>query len=275
MMGEATMMRAVVIGLAATMAVPVEASAEVTTYRARGKRLDATLTITTDKSGKAFGRYEMVAHGCIGEVSGEVVKVGPTEMMLSARLGDSGFCKVRITRRDTAVVTREDDSGNCSTYFRGASCAFGGLLKRVPSCSITQATLRVKDDGTRYAGQKVERPDLIGKTFRVTRYTEQRKRHLSSATGDYKLLGYEGYEIKGDAGTFHIKRDHVDGSPAVTPLSWAAGTKSKYGKLKWGGGLPERVSVGQSVDYLYDGPLTSLVLEVSDCQSVRGKEAAR
>lgn len=134
------------------------------------------------------------------------------------------------------------------------------------SCPITQATLRVKDDGTRYAGQDVTRPDLVGKTFRVTRYTERRKKHLSSATGDYKLLGYEGYEITGPAGTFQIMRDHVDGSPAVTPVSWAAGSKAGYGEIAWGAGRPERVKVGEGVDYLLDGPLTSLTLEVSACK---------
>ena len=123
------MMRAVVIGLVATMVVPVEASAEVTTYRARGKRLDATLIITTDKSGKAFGRYEMVAHGCIGEVSGEVVKTSPAMMMLIARAGDSGLCKIRIARKGASIVTSEDEGGNC-TYFRGASCEFGASLEK-------------------------------------------------------------------------------------------------------------------------------------------------
>lgn len=141
----------------------------------------------------------------------------------------------------------------------------GGAAQAASTCPITQATLRVKDDGTRYAGQQVERPDLVGKTFRVTRYTEQRKKHFSSAIGADKLLGYEGYEIKGDAGAFHVMRDHVDGSPAVTPLSWAADAKSEYGEIKWGAGRPERVKVGQSVDYLYAGPLTSLILEVSAC----------
>lgn len=141
----------------------------------------------------------------------------------------------------------------------------GGAAQAATSCPITRATLEVKDDGQRFAGQPVERPDLVGKTFRVTRYTERRKRYLSPATGDYKLLGYEGYEIKGPAGTFHVMRDHVDGSPAVTPMSWAADTKSAHGKIKWGSGRPERVKVGGDVDYMYSGPLTSLYLAVTAC----------
>lgn len=147
----------------------------------------------------------------------------------------------------------------------GAVLAVGGA--QAASCPITRATVTIKDTGVGYGGVvRVQRPDLVGKTFAVTRYASRRKAHFSKPIGANKLLGYEGYELKGAAGTLHVMRDHVDGSPAVTPVSWASGTKSTYGAIRWGGGPPERVKVGQDLDYYMDGPLSALTAEVTACR---------
>jgi hypothetical protein len=50
-------------------------------------------------------------------------------MLLTARFGDGGLCKIRIARNGASIVTSEDEDGNC-TYFRGASCEFGIPMKR-------------------------------------------------------------------------------------------------------------------------------------------------
>lgn len=135
------------------------------------------------------------------------------------------------------------------------------------SCPVTRAEVRVVDTKVRYAGvSEVKRPDLIGQRFRISRYTARREWRLSKPIGANKLLGYEGYELKGSAGTFEVMRDYVDGSPAVTPVSWASGSKDAYRQIRWGGGRPERVTIGEELDYLLDGPLSALTLRVTGCR---------
>jgi hypothetical protein len=134
------------------------------------------------------------------------------------------------------------------------------------SCSVTRAEVRVVDTDVLYAGVgEVKRSELIGQTFRISRYTARREWRFSKPIGANKLLGYEGYELKGAAGTFEVMRDHVDGSPAVTPVSWASGFKGAYAQIRWGGGRPERVTVGEDLDYLLGGPLSALTLRVTGC----------
>lgn len=134
------------------------------------------------------------------------------------------------------------------------------------SCSISRAEVRVVDTGFRYAGVvEVKRQDLIGQTFHISRYTARREWRFSKPIGANKLLGYEGYELRGLAGTFVVMRDYVDGTPAVTPVSWASGSKQAYTHIRWGGGRPERVTVGKDLDYLLDGPLSALTLHVTGC----------
>ena len=147
----------------------------------------------------------------------------------------------------------------------GAVLAVGGA--QAASCPITKATVTIKDTKQEYGGVvKVGRPDLVGQTFRVSRYASRRELVHSAATGADKRLGYEGYELVGLNKALTVKRDYVDGSPAVTPLSWMSGSPSNYGSVKWGGGRPERVEVGQDLDYFFDGPLSALTAQVSSCR---------
>ena len=141
-----------------------------------------------------------------------------------------------------------------------------GGAAEAASCPITEATVTIKDTKQEYGNVvKVGRPDLVGQTFRVARYTSHREM-VRSPTGTDKRLGYEGYELVGLNEALTVKRDYVDGSPAVTPLSWMSGSQSNYGPMEWGGGRPERVQVGQDLDYFLDGPLSALTAQVTSCR---------
>jgi hypothetical protein len=122
-------MRAVLFGLVGAVLLGGAAQAEVSVYRAKSPRLDASLTITTDPAGKSTGSYSLNAHGCIGEVSGDLAKAGPSGMILSARSGAAEICKIRFTQKGQTVVASEADDGDCSN-FRGASCAFAQVLSK-------------------------------------------------------------------------------------------------------------------------------------------------
>lgn len=141
-----------------------------------------------------------------------------------------------------------------------------GAAQAEPTCPVTRAQVRVEDTGFRYGGVvELSRPDLVGQYFRIRRYTVRRKEYFSKPIGAMKLLGYEAYELAGAAGTFEAMRDHVDGVPAVTPMSWASGSKDAVVRIAWGGGSPERVKVGQDLDYFLSGPLSALTLRVIAC----------
>lgn len=120
-------MRATVLGLVGVLMVVGGAQAGGAVYEANGRDVSASLKVQADASGKSTARYDLVSHGCIGEISGDLVKLSDAEMLLSADDASGGQCKVRITQSGKSVTLREDDSGNCS-YFRGASCVFGQVL---------------------------------------------------------------------------------------------------------------------------------------------------
>jgi hypothetical protein len=147
-----------------------------------------------------------------------------------------------------------------------AIAATDSAVAQAASCPATRAKVQVVDTGYHYAGVDLMRSDLVGKIFRVSRYTVRRTWHFSKPIGAKKLLGYEGYELKGSAGTFEVMRDHIDGVPSVTPVSWASGSKDAYRQIQWGGGRPEQVTVGKDVDYVLDGPLSALTLRVMACR---------
>ncbi len=148
----------------------------------------------------------------------------------------------------------------------GAVLSVSAVAAAPRSCPADRATVRVEDTGVRYASQPVERTDLIGKTFKVHRYTEHRRMYFSEPRGVMMNVGYEGYELKGAAGTFVVRRDHVDGTPAIAPVSWTDGPSPYRSKIAWGEGHPKTVKVGGSLDYVLGGPFTSLTLRVIACR---------
>jgi hypothetical protein len=148
----------------------------------------------------------------------------------------------------------------------GAVLALGGA-QAASTCPVNRAEVTVKDTGERYAGMEVIRPDLVGQTFRVRRYSAvEDVRQLAHRDGALNL-GYEAYDLRGKVDGLYIKRERSATAPAVAAISWTSATgTTERAHVDWGKGRPERVKVGQTLDYVFDGPLTSLTLVVSACR---------
>lgn len=129
------------------------------------------------------------------------------------------------------------------------------------TCPIGRADVKIADTGERYAGQPVGRPDLVGSTYRVARYSSVR------GTGEPTSLGYEAYVLRGAKGQILIKRERSLSNPTIAPISWAmADATTERAQVSWKRSKQERVRVGQTLDYVLDGPLTSLSVVVANCR---------
>lgn len=137
---------------------------------------------------------------------------------------------------------------------------------RAEDCRLDRATLTAVNTGFEYAGiTKVERPDLDGRTFRVVRYAERKVMRPSKSRDGMVNAGYEAYEVEGDGAKILVKREHVEGVPAVTPMSWDAGAVPADVKVQWKRSALPLVTVGSDLDYILSGPLSALTLRVSAC----------
>lgn len=134
------------------------------------------------------------------------------------------------------------------------------------TCALDRATLTAVNTGFEYGGiTKVERPDLGGKTFRVARYAERKMMRYSKPRGAMMNAGYEAYEVEGGGSKLLVKREHVNGVPAVTPMSWDASAVPADVKVRWKRSTLPLVTVGSDLDYVLSGPLSALTLRVSAC----------
>lgn len=136
-----------------------------------------------------------------------------------------------------------------------------GSAQAAQACPIGRADVEIRDTGERYAGQPVSRPDLIGSAFHITRYS------AVSGTGEPTSLGYEAYVLKGAKEQILVKRERSRSAPAIAPISWAmADATTDRAHVDWKRSKQERVRVGQTIDYVLDGPLTSLSIVVTACR---------
>lgn len=144
--------------------------------------------------------------------------------------------------------------------------AVAGEAGAAKECSINRSQVTIKDTGERYAGQKVVRPDLVGRTLKIERFTAVRDMQRVASSNTLINLGYEAYELVGAGEVLFVKRERSESAPAIAPISWslAEAGRERFA-VKWWSGRPEKVKVGQTLDYVLDGPLTSLTLEVSAC----------
>ncbi len=149
---------------------------------------------------------------------------------------------------------------------RLVGAAVVGEAAAASGCPIDRAQVTIKDTGERYAGRKVVRPDLVGRALKVERFTAVRDMQRVASRNTLINLGYEAYELVGAGEVLFVKRERSESASATAPISWSlAEAGSERFAVKCWSGRPERVKVGQTLDYVLDGPLTSLTLEVSAC----------
>ena len=83
--------------------------------------------------------------------------------------------------------------------------------------------------------------------------------HVVSRDTDFRG-GYEGYELKGMAGTFLVRREFNMGTPAVAPISFEDGKV----QMDWKQSRAARAIAAE--DYVLDGPLTALTVTPARCR---------
>ena len=133
-------------------------------------------------------------------------------------------------------------------------------------CRIDRAIFRVVDPHSQYAlNEPMRRPDLVGKSFRVSRYVDDRKPYISTRSGVQRLGGYEAYEIRGNGETFVVKREYIDGSPAVTVAS-ADADQSRIGNINWSQNNRRKPMTAEDREEVSFGPLSSLALQLKSCR---------
>lgn len=138
-----------------------------------------------------------------------------------------------------------------------------GLVGAVLACGVAQAggqcVILEKPKSVFAAAGPMQRPELIGQEFRVTRTASQRKPVFVEARSTTMLLGYEAYELKGKSGTFIVRRDHVPGTPAVQPVS----VENSDASVEWRGSKP----ASAALDHILAGPLSNLVVTPRACKA--------
>ncbi|WP_336490005.1 hypothetical protein [Methylobacterium nigriterrae] len=136
----------------------------------------------------------------------------------------------------------------------GATLSVSGAVATPKSCPADKAVLTVKDTHFRYAmANAIQRPDLIGRTFRIARFTR------GNDTGSNGVP--EAYEIVGSAGHFIVKRQHWPAVPFVSASSAAAGEPKQF-NVAW---APPTRGAETFEDYVFDGPLSSLTISLKSC----------
>ena len=114
-----------------------------------------------------------------------------------------------------------------------------------------------------YEGASISQPDLLGETFRLTRYGSQLSRKLNPANGVKQLAGAETYELTGEAGRFYVLRSHVHGSPPILDASFASHTDPGWPKdIPWTRRLPK----SPGLFTIQFGPLSLMQLEEVACE---------
>lgn len=132
-------------------------------------------------------------------------------------------------------------------------------------CPVDRAVLVLVDQKSEYfLNEPLARPDLVGKTFRISRYVEAPKISVSPRNGDRRNVGYEAYQIRNGRETLVIKRNHIDGSPALTVAS-AGKDQSRIGEIDWAR-CSKKVPEFDGAELVNFGPLSALTIEIKSCR---------
>ena len=136
---------------------------------------------------------------------------------------------------------------------------------KAKECRLNGAILEVVDTpSTYFLNEPRQRPDLIGQTFKVGRFAAVPKRQMSARLGQETNVGYEAYEIVGGAGSFVVKHEFLDGSPARVVISSEA--SGPNAAVDWSRARREIVkSRAKWLDEINGGPLSSLGLKLKFC----------
>lgn len=142
----------------------------------------------------------------------------------------------------------------------GAVLAVGSAA--AGSCPIDRGVFQALDTGWHYLGLPVERPDLAGAKFKVTRYTDVKK--WVSHNGGKRDVGYEAVRLEGKAGSFVIKKERVIGSPSFMATAWSAQDEAQ--KVAWRASKAPVVAIGNDRYVTELGVFNGLVVRLVGCQ---------